>query len=1373
MEFRNQILNHVFASVPSGHSAEKYGFRFIEAVYLNLGRGTVHFVFRRRPILGQAKVYVSSRELGRGGLPVDNYEITADGHVYRVGQFQIELVTEASDEPIESRRRDFVNKGLRLSLTEDDAMWSAVTDAHLVGHQRDGVLGNNEDGRDGNPARVGNYNDAQIRQMTEILARAGFDKDQRRWIIASGAAGSSSTGGGMDPGVLHNNPYAAQYEAHRAEASRRVSEARGTELAVDMVEVERRSDGWSQARIVLASDTQREIEPPFAYIVQGRTLETSITVPGHLRGTGLPRLAYLYALRQYPGVHYINQVGRQMNAGAFYVELAEGGMKPGDDRHERYMVDTEYRGEVNSTVLGMTASFSGHASEEARQFRQRILDALTHAMPSGYIFATLGFNQVVAVLIDPGSGLLTYKLARSDQVIAREPVVMCRSSFMGGARQLRRINSDGSSVPVDPMHAAHAFAMPAVDTDLFRAPFVASVLKRELTTYERLALLMATQVSRQAMGPTDTVNQRPLTTWQESEIRAVLAQGGFGAGDIDQIIAVGAVTDIGHLNPVLTEGQAIDREVKYLGQLRAVEQAVAQKFGFDDAVVDFRPSLKIVGGETASTHTLAVDSGDLSRSVPGSYVVFLENDELQVVDDVSEEWRGLGIRSLLVTELVRQRPNINYFIDYYDDSTARRVAAKLAYGGEAGLRRHMHDHAVDLQTALKHAGIEVASQMRQTKSEKEVKTMRRRILSAFRNSPEGKRLSALGFSRVVAVSYDAGLQKIIYKVARSDDAAGVAPQVFVRYGKGRRYTRVELTEEGHKFQVGYLQIEQAMYAAAGRPVTDEWRIDLVEEELQTTFSDTERGAIIAAHREARGEPGRKEGTIARVGNYTEDQLQRKRNILRAAGFSETEIDTIIDIGAVGDSGSAAEHLEEGEAGSMTPLPGAATTGAEVERVIRRIVEAMLERRMVATVPAGLSLKEVVFDIRRHLLVGPTELGTRLEEYLLAVDLLGWDQIGDFYVSFVTLMHFTGVSADQAFSKTLDILEIDPVMQPAILPALVFALEQLEIQPRAGILGRIGYTSLDSVPADKRLAIVLALLVGANQNLPNELIAKALQFRGALSEHEITALVGGYYPQSLSTAPNAEVARANLQRSGLTVLNPSVGKRALNDLGREISRVLAPLIAQLEADGSVIAALTNEPNHQFLETNVTPSSEFGLATLGEFGTSATLANGLNAFEDMLLAGNIDPDLVASVSRGLRRVTVDATSKLDEILPDDLRDSQAGDVSLIFERADGGLLGFREGHFDTNERYFILIPLYVRGSSVEKTAAILSPFGNRILGYIPLHLYTVLTGLAFAEEFAETPEQLVNHPATNHRSPFTLLPDHNIVRVLLAVSVYPPQ
>ncbi len=91
----------------------------------------------------------------------------------------------AADRPRVDRAREILG-GRELTPSQQDA----IVRAHNVG------VG--QPGRDGSPARIGNYTRAQLDEKTDILRRAGFNVDDRRRLIESGTVGVA---GGRPPGV--------------------------------------------------------------------------------------------------------------------------------------------------------------------------------------------------------------------------------------------------------------------------------------------------------------------------------------------------------------------------------------------------------------------------------------------------------------------------------------------------------------------------------------------------------------------------------------------------------------------------------------------------------------------------------------------------------------------------------------------------------------------------------------------------------------------------------------------------------------------------------------------------------------------------------------------------------------------------------------------------------------------------------------------------------------------------------------------------------------------------------------------------------------------------------------------------------------------
>ena len=79
---------------------------------------------------------------------------------------------------------------------------------------------------------------------------------------------------------------------------------------------------------------------------------------------------------------------------------------------------------------------------------------------------------------------------------------------------------------------------------------------------------------------------------------------------------------------------------------------------------------------------------------------------------------------------------------------------------------------------------------------------------------------------------------------------------------------------------------------------EQGRIRNAELALGKNLIPTKEKAVIKAHNIGKGLPG-KDGTPARLGNYTRAQLRQKANILREAGFSKKEIRNLMENGIVG------------------------------------------------------------------------------------------------------------------------------------------------------------------------------------------------------------------------------------------------------------------------------------------------------------------------------------------------------------------------------------------------------------------------------------------------------------------------------------------
>lgn len=78
-----------------------------------------------------------------------------------------------------SERKQLGEKSLGRPLSERET--EALEKAHLVG------LG--EKGKDGKPAQIGNYTEAQLREKTKLLKEAGFSKEERRKLMQDNVVG--------------------------------------------------------------------------------------------------------------------------------------------------------------------------------------------------------------------------------------------------------------------------------------------------------------------------------------------------------------------------------------------------------------------------------------------------------------------------------------------------------------------------------------------------------------------------------------------------------------------------------------------------------------------------------------------------------------------------------------------------------------------------------------------------------------------------------------------------------------------------------------------------------------------------------------------------------------------------------------------------------------------------------------------------------------------------------------------------------------------------------------------------------------------------------------------------------------------------------
>jgi hypothetical protein len=92
--------------------------------------------------------------------------------------------------------------------------------------------------------------------------------------------------------------------------------------------------------------------------------------------------------------------------------------------------------------------------------------------------------------------------------------------------------------------------------------------------------------------------------------------------------------------------------------------------------------------------------------------------------------------------------------------------------------------------------------------------------------------------------------------------------------------------------------DNCRYAFLHLPENTAKQLQLAENILNKSLSESQTQAIINAHNIGTGEPGR-DGSPAAVGNYTYIQLLQKTRILRQAGFTRNEVRTLMENKVVG------------------------------------------------------------------------------------------------------------------------------------------------------------------------------------------------------------------------------------------------------------------------------------------------------------------------------------------------------------------------------------------------------------------------------------------------------------------------------------------
>ncbi len=138
-----------------------------------------------------------------GGFVLLKHGIKASGRFSNIAKAfdKLDDVTQQARGSHNRRRLNEARHVLERDLTPQQRR--AVIEAHEVGQ--------NEPGKDGSPARIGNYTQAQLRQKARILKNQGFNQREIRTLMENGIVGLSAAEMpgfiGMVRNLFRRNPY--------------------------------------------------------------------------------------------------------------------------------------------------------------------------------------------------------------------------------------------------------------------------------------------------------------------------------------------------------------------------------------------------------------------------------------------------------------------------------------------------------------------------------------------------------------------------------------------------------------------------------------------------------------------------------------------------------------------------------------------------------------------------------------------------------------------------------------------------------------------------------------------------------------------------------------------------------------------------------------------------------------------------------------------------------------------------------------------------------------------------------------------------------------------------------------------------------------
>ena len=729
------------------------------------------------------------------------------------------------------------------------------------------------------------------------------------------------------------------------------------------------------------------------YSIDNNVLRYSIHLPPLLRGRGINQVFIADILRRHPDVQAVQTQLVDMNAGAFFVDFSGYRGPERRQRIDRFMSSFPYQQNLAAAWDGIfSVGMDSEAAITLRQriidtYRASTADGqamnqfgfdhivllwvdlenMRVVVHNSHQTATTN-NSPIAVFVSPevATDPRSYELRADGTVVVvgantitdnLDDLVNPSSGtgltrFFNDARQhgflrtvvdrIQAIRRSPSTQEVGPSITEQYRedlnrwidnrSLILHDDEYQRLERASSLLQRSLSYIESIAIIEAHRIGVGEEGAdgspagidnyTDAQKKRKARILKEAGIppneRRILFENGI----------VGSVGDGGHTLPPPDPDDYpdIDYQALFQAQDVKVDSRLSEALGAPTGI-ELHPK-PVVSKPNHFEVTMTVDTESDALDGATYSISYRVNDgtlsyQIQLNHPML---RGKGIGKLFFYDVLRRHPEITVLRETLMKMYAGTFFVGISEGVHGIHHERVEAYMNDPSVASTVNNIFLAK-ADNARSPLAVAVLRNKILDTYLNhTPQGVMHHRTGFNNLQTLVLFPESSNIYYKTLKGPGTGHKQVRVIIIDARGDKEKYIELTPDGRKLTVGEFNIQDVF--VDGIIDEDVERIRFAEEHLGRTLDGRERGAIQAAHLVGEGEDGA-DGHPARVGNYTDEQLERKARILELAGFSRRERRLLIELGVVGGRGETdadgARRDSDGESpqlfGFSGDLPG--------------------------------------------------------------------------------------------------------------------------------------------------------------------------------------------------------------------------------------------------------------------------------------------------------------------------------------------------------------------------------------------------------------------------------------------------------------------